>query len=60
MSDDFDHAADAMDRLLNGEGEEEGAGMGPKWRCGNCGALNSLVDARCLSCGSTDGEGDGY
>lgn len=53
MSDDFNHAADAVDRLLNGEGEEEGE-LG--WSCSRCGAVNPSSVRHCLGCGGPERE----
>jgi hypothetical protein len=47
MSDTFDHAGEAVDRLLNGEGEEEG------WVCTRCGSLNSFLVCECQTCGAS-------
>jgi predicted RNA-binding Zn-ribbon protein involved in translation (DUF1610 family) len=44
MSDDFDHEADALDRLLEGDGSDT------SWVCPRCGTINSTLFMRCMEC----------
>jgi hypothetical protein len=54
MSDDFDHAADAMDRFLQGEGQDE------LWICPKCGAYNDERSGlNCVECGESVNSGNG-
>lgn len=52
MSDTFNHAGEAFDRLLNGEGEEEIEG----WECDRCGYINDYGASQCRGCGTRENE----
>ena len=55
MSDIFDHAADAFDRMYNGEGEECYP-QSTSWTCPTCSRLHPSWHTTCFFCKKGSGE----